>query len=558
MNRRVPLVLFSLSACITTSGELGAVDSNTSDGSGSGPGTSGDDDGASGVVEDDGSGSGGVVPDECLGVIDVGPGTQMMLGPVRVANSISDLFGIQIVFNEPVVTDISQVALDVSQQVDVAALCGANGVEFACLEPLAADLGLRVWRRPLTEEEIAALVAALPEGSPEEGVREIVRLLIDSQNFWAQIATFTPHPTDPELVVLDNWSIATRMAAFLWNSTPDQTLLDRAATDDLTAPEVRQSELDRMLADPRSERAVSDYYEELMGTTLLETQVKDEELFPAYDAGLAAAMRQEVRLTSLGVFTGTANWSGTWQEMLTTTESFVNGALASAAYADEIVGEVPGEEFALVSHLPERRHGIVSLAGPMARWSHGELIGLVHRGLWMRQNVMCTPIPAPPGSVDTSIPHEPDGDTTRYEWRDEVISDAACKACHDLTDPVTFAFDHYDPIGRWQDEIGQAGSPPAAGGPLTAVDTHGALLESGLEFAGLEELVQIVLTEEQHASCPVQRHVSFAAGRELENEDACTVAQLTENFLATGGHLPTLVRDVVMHESFVLARPEEE
>jgi hypothetical protein len=413
----------------------------------------------------------------------------------------------------------------------------------ACAEELVTALGRQVWRRPLEPAEVEALLQAYEGTDLVEGTREVVEALLTSPNMWILQETGTAWAADAGVIVLDSWSMATRMAYFLWGSTPDAELLAQAEAGALSDPLVRADEAERMLADPRAERMLGQLYGDWLDVELGATE-KDPALFPEYGPSLAAAMEQELRLFVTDVVLGSDPRIHT---LLNAPFTYVDAQLL-ALYGSDVAGDpgalAPGE-FVRVDLDPAHRGGVLTLPAVMTQHSGYASLPWSPRGLLVRQNLMCNSIPPPPPDVDVTPLDESEG---RYAAWAMMLEEPSCVGCHQLFNPLTFAFDEYDPVGRWQNEI--AGEPVQTAWELESV-TSGSMA-----FAGRAELTQILPTLPEVSECAAWQHLRFALRRELDEQDLCAVEELTEQVEATDGDLRALLSSVVVAEHFGLVRPQ--
>lgn len=561
------------SGCTTTWGTLGAVDEDDGGEDGSTGGESGDD-GQTSNGQTSGAETGETTGDEppTVCVLDVGPsGTRTMVA-AQYENTVADVLGVSpeswgsdILPNsenngagpfevpapatELTVELYAQAAADVADAVDPASLLPCDPATpdaDACAEETVTSLGLRLWRRPLSPAEVESLLQVYEGTDLLEGTRMLVEVLLTSPNAWTLQETGTPWAEDPDVLVLDAWSLATRLSYTLWNSAPDDPLLAQAESGALLDPTVRYDEAERMLADPRAERMVGQLYRDWLDVEL-EGVVKDPALFPEFTPELAAAMEREVELFATDVVLGSDPRLHT---LLNAPFTYVDQQLL-ALYGSDVVND-PGPlspgEFVRVELDPAHRGGVTTLPGVMTAHSFAASMPWTARGLLVRQDFLCHDVPPPPPDVDVSPP-DIDPNDGRYGLWDSVINDPACTGCHELFDPLNFAFDEYDPIGRFQTEID--GEPVQTAGDLLEVNGG-----NQVSFSGRAELTQILPTVSEASACAVQQHLRFALRRRLGDEDQCAVDQLADQVEATDGNLRVLMRSMVVSEHFTLVRPE--
>ena len=568
------LTLLSQTACPTASGKLGDLESggdSDTEGAETDGATSGVDPSATGGMQETGDdgGSGdstGEPPNEgCEGQIDVPPSIARVMDARRWSHAVEDLLGIT---PPPVelspssngtefdIVPLTQAATGqlVGAAMQAAAMlpdgyvpCASD--EDTCLAEFTAPLASRAWRRPATDDEVATLVGLSTGLDYDERVRTIAADILQHPDFYVITEIGTPDPEDPTRLVIDGRSIATRMARLIWNSIPDDELLALAVTGQLSDPAVRRQEAQRMLSAPRAATAVADFTEMWLRLDELSEASKDAMVFPEFDAALADAMREEARRFSVAVI---VDGDGLWETLTSSTTTYVNAGLATSIYGSDIIGATPvGEAFEAVQLDPARREGLFTLSGPMAAWSNPGGVGVSTRGLALLEVAFCQGylVPPPPGGAPNELPEVPaDG---RHAYYDSVFADPTCDGCHYVFDPLTWGLDNYDAIGRYQTSLQPNGDPAGANpvpveawedGPLWTYDSR-------------EDYLEQVTTHDAVRECVIEQRVAFAFDRAPGSEDECWIRSLRNVFDDSGGHIPTVVEEIVAHSAFTLVRP---
>lgn len=408
--------------------------------------------------------------------------------------------------------------------VDALAGCApTQPLDETCLSAFVRNAGLRLWRRPLTEQEVNAIdVTVGPLATdPAAGaaghylaVRGAVAALLMSPGFAYRSEIGTP--SGDGTVRLDNFELASRLGYFLWGTAPSPALLDRAAGPELTDEELTVI-VDEMLADPRAEEQMRVFHELwLHYTSLLVT-----------DPELAADMAAE---TDALVERAIAPGAGTdWTELLTSTETFVTPALAAHYGLD-----VPTEP-AWVAY-DEGRAGVLS---------HGSFLSLSltkqtdtlisRRGAMVGRRLLCEVIlPPPPNvAVDMGVPVE-EGACKSDAY--EAHAQNSCAGCHNVIDGLGFGFERYDGVGRYR-EVEQAN-------PACSIEGVGSF--RGETFSGPSDFVSKNL--EQISDCAVANLLRFAT-RDWNADDA-RVERMTAAFRESGNDFTALMRAVATDSSF--------
>ncbi len=334
----------------------------------------------------------------------------------------------------------------------------------ACYDDLVRDFGRLAWRRPLTDDEVAGLVALAQDarewggGDFMTGVRYVVAALLQSPNFL--YITEVGEADGFGGLRLTPLELASRMSFFILGRTPDAALLDAAENGALeTREDIRATALELLERD-EARRALKTFYSELWNLRDLPTKGKDTSLFPAFSPALAADMQQEILLLLEHIaFEKDSNIL----EILDANYTFVNGNLASlyGVTAPDPQGwarvELPAEQ---------NRAGFLTRAGWLTAFSHPVQNSPTRRGLFIQQTLLCHEIPEPPPDVNPTLP-EPTEETTLRARVEQHMENAACAPCHAQMDPIGFAFENYSAIGEYRTL--DNGYPIDASGEVSAV-----------------------------------------------------------------------------------------
>lgn len=399
----------------------------------------------------------------------------------------------------------------------------ASGDE-ACARDFIVDFGRRVYRRTLTEAEIASFVAAygradgmFETGSAfEQGIRHVIEALLQSPYFLYRIELSEELDSD-KLIPLTNHEIATRLAYLLWNSTPDDELLDAADAGELTSDEGLETHARRMLADARAVGPIDDFHAQWLHVSRYENLSKDADDFPGFDGvSMAASMNEETRRFIRHVV---LELDGDFQDLMTSRTTFVNDELA-AIYG---LGQSFGSDFVEVE-LDATRAGLLTHAGFLASHAYPDQPSPIHRGVFLQRQVLCTEIPDPPGDVDTNLPPADPANNTNRKRVAAFTSGDACKGCHTLVNEPGYSFENFDAVGSWRDEDGGE-----------AVDASGSIQLDGapFEFDGAVELIEAVAASEAANRCYLTQWYRYGFARGESEADRCTLDALEEQ-LQTG------------------------
>lgn len=426
-----------------------------------------------------------------------------------------------------------QVVADPARYAAVVGCEPATVDDRACAESFVRAFGRRAWRRPLTDEEVERLVALLTTVGAESGdfatgVRYTLVAILQSPHFLYRREHGEEQGDRRRLVGPE---LATRLAFTLWNTTPDEPLLDAAEAGELDDPEGLAATVDAMLADPRAREGVANLWTEALGLWELDDLDKDPTVYTHASDELGPAAREEtLRVVDHLVFTEDADL----RALLTTRTTFVDPRLA-ALYA------IPApslDGFAETTLDAEGgRRGFLGHASFLMLQAHATRSSATLRGKFIRTRLLCQVIPSPPAGVDTSIP-EVDADAPTL--RDRIgshLEDPTCAACHAAMDPIGLGLENFDGIGRWRDT--ENGAPIDASGEL-----------DGVAFADAWELGGVVRDHERVGLCFTTHLYQYATGHPLGEGEEALRDWLAEGLEAEGGSWVGLTRRLATSEGF--------
>ncbi len=406
-----------------------------------------------------------------------------------------------------------------------------------CLNAFLIRFGERTYRRPLTDDERAALFDLFDAGRAQyddrTGVEWVLQAMLQSPHFLYRVEHGEPVDGAPGIVALSSWEVASRLSYFLWGSMPDDELFLAARDDALRTKDQVAAQARRMLADPRARDIVRIFHAQWLDLDLIDRLDKDPIAYPSFSDSLRDSMRGETE-----AFIDHVIWDAGADAtlLLTAPYTFVDSELA-AHYG---VSDPGWDGFHRVDLDPNQRAGILTQAGLLALWSKSDQTSPIHRGKFVREQLLCTPLPPPPPGLVVEVP-DPDPTATTRERFAQHSSDPACSGCHQLMDPIGFGFEHYDAIGRWRSE--EHGLPIDATGEVIASDLPGP-------FDGTVELAGQLAASEQVADCLVRQWFRFAYGRLETAEDTCTLDALAERFSASGNDVLDLLVELTLSDAF--------
>jgi hypothetical protein len=380
--------------------------------------------------------------------------------------------------------------------------------ESRCADEILRGLARRAYRRPATDADVAELMSfyemGRAEGSFDTGIQFGLERLLVSPQFLYRVER---EPAGAGAFLVSDLELASRLSFFLWSSIPDDELLEVAERGALRDRGVLRTQVQRMLADARSEALVTNFAAQWL--FLRDVAVKDPDifLFPDHDVSLRLALERETELFVDSVLRG----GGSVLELLTAKHTFLNERLAKH-YG---VPNVQGSHFRRVE-LGEQspRNGLLGQGSILTVTSYAARTSPVLRGKFVLDNLLASPPPPPPPDVP-SLATEDTEDGAPLTMREAMVrhrADPACAACHAKMDPIGFALEHFDAVGRWRDED--------AAGPIESRSE----LADGTVVDGPDGVRALLMSRpELFVSALTEKLMMYALGRNVQYYDAPAV-----------------------------------
>lgn len=413
----------------------------------------------------------------------------------------------------------------------------------------------RAYRRPATPQEIESLSAKVDQlvanGEKWEAAMQwAVQAVLCSPKFLFRVE-LDDRPESPEPRPIDEFHLASRLSYFLWNTMPDDELFDLARRGELSKnlePQVR-----RMLKDSRAIGSLVDQFAmQWLQLKRLDTFSPDAKLFPDFNENLRQAMRDETRLFLEAI----VKEDRSLLDLLSSDFTFVNEPLARhygiADTNGNLVGQKPtkdkgqpirGPQFVRVNVAGTTRGGLLTQASLLTVTSNPTRTSPVKRGRWVLEQLLGTPPPPPPPNVPEL---ETQGEKLTGSLRQRMEQHRAnpsCANCHARMDPLGFAFENFDAIGRFREKDGEFPIDPAGE------------LPTGEKFSGPNELKEILKTRQNlFARCITEKLLTYALGRGLEYYDRPVVDRIATTLAQNGYRFSTLVVEIVKSEPFRMRR----
>ena len=412
------------------------------------------------------------------------------------------------------------------------------GEEETCAKQILSTLMRRAYRRPVSDADLARPMEFFRDGRKEAnfdaGIEAALSAVLVSREFLFRVEQEPKGLAGKSPYRITDLELASRLSFFLWSSVPDDELLDVAARGQLNQPDVLAKQTRRMLADPRSLSLVSNFASQWLHLRNLDSITPDGRLFPDFDDNLRQAMRRETEL----LFEEVLRDDRSVLDLLRTDHTFLNERLAKH-YG---IPNIYGPRFRRVALGPETpRGGLLRHASVLTVTSYATRTSPVIRGNWILGTLLGTAPPPPPPNVPALEDNAVSASLPVRERLAQHRANAACASCHDLMDPVGFALENFDALGRWRTL--EEGKP---------VDASGGFPD-GAKFTGVAGLEQALLNRpELFASTLTEKLLTFALGRGVESFDAPAVRQVVRDAKADNHRFSAIVLGIVKSTPFTM------
>jgi hypothetical protein len=389
----------------------------------------------------------------------------------------------------------------------------APAEEQACAEKIISSLARRAYRRPIAADDLPPLLALFRQGAAEDGFEAGVRLallkILVSPEFIFRMEFDPPGPTAARVHRVSDVELASRLSFFLWSSIPDDELLAVAERGDLGNASVMERQVRRMLADPRSHALVKNFVGQWLFLRNIARIQPDPAAFPNFDENLRRALEQETEL----LVDSTLREDRSIVDLLTADYTFVNQRLAEH-YG---IKGVYGSEFRRVAVEDPNRQGLLGQASILTVTSYSNRTAPTIRGKWVLEQLLGTPPPPPPPNVPSLKEDASAQAVTMRQRMEQHRANPACAVCHRIMDPLGFALENFDGLGRWRDSAGPKAGP---------IDSSG-VLPDGTRFDGPAGLREVLLKrQELFVETFTERLLTYALGRGVEEYDRPVIRKI--------------------------------
>jgi hypothetical protein len=409
----------------------------------------------------------------------------------------------------------------------------------ACVDRILTTLARRAYRRPVARVEVTRLLnvydrARGSQYSAAQSLQFAIAAMLVSPQFLFRIER---DPGPGRVADVSDVELASRLSYFLWSSIPDEELLALAEKRRLRQPGVLDAQVARMIADPKASAFAENFAGQWLETRSLDAVAPDRTRFPTWSPELKDAMRMETQL----FFEAVLRDNRPITEFIDGQYTFINGLLARH-YG---IQDVEGPAFRRVDLQTDQRSGIFTQASVLTVSSYPTRTSVVLRGKYLLENVLNSPPPPPPGDVPALDDSTVGVARSLREQTEAHRADPICASCHAKMDPLGFALENYDAIGRWRTEDG-----------TFPVDTSG-VLPGGRTFKGPAELKAILRDKLPAFSRSLaEKMLTYAIGRGVEPFDRLVIRDLVRDMAANDYRMQTLVQGIVKSVPFQKRRGE--
>ncbi len=417
--------------------------------------------------------------------------------------------------------------------------------ELPCATQILSMLARRAFRRPVTDRDLVAPLAfyksARETGDFDAGIRSALTAILSSPKFLYRAEAAPENAAPGSIYRISDLDLASRLSFFLWSRMPDDELLDVAAKGKLSDPKVLETQVRRLLADPRSKSLVTNFAFQWLKVRSIDGIDPDAFQFPNFDESLREAFKREMEMFVESIL----REDRSVLDLVTANYTFVNERLA-LHYG---IPNVRGERFRRVTLEDSNRWGLLGKGSVLMVTSYPNRTGPVLRGAWILENIAGTPPSPPPPNVE-GFKENKAGEKAKSvrEIMEQHRANPSCNACHGVMDPLGFALENFDAIGAWRTKDRDAGTP---------IDASGKLVD-GTPVTGPNDLRQALMRRpEQFVETITEKMMTYALGRSVEYYDMPTVRQIVRDAARDNYRFSSIVLGIVKSAPFEMKRAQK-
>lgn len=415
----------------------------------------------------------------------------------------------------------------------------ATAPDEACARRIIAQVGEQLFRRPLTEAEIAARVNTANLGAERSGdfyagMALALQSLLVAPEFLFRMERAEADPTQAGKHRLDGYSKAARLSFLFWDAPPDAELRRAAAAGELHDPAGLNRQLSRLAASPRLRDGARAFFADMLQLEHFDGLTKDAKAYPKFSQALADSAREQTLRTTVDLL---IDQKRDYRELFTSNSTYINRHLAA-------VYQVPFasmNEWAPFTFPKEAgRSGILTEVTFLSLFAHPAASSPTRRGVKLHEIFMCEPTPDPPADVDFSKVQALESGTVRTRLLAHMENEG-CAACHRVSDPVGLALEHFDGIGQKRTlENGQL------------IDVSAEL--NGVRFTGAQGAAAYLRDQRKIPACLVRNVYAYGVGKAPDERDEDYLADQTDAFAADGFRVPEMMVRIAASPEFFKVR----
>jgi mono/diheme cytochrome c family protein len=416
--------------------------------------------------------------------------------------------------------------------------------EPACANEIIKSLAQQAFRGPVPQADIDTLKGFYEDGRKkgdfEHAIRYTLQAILASPRFVFRLEEVPAATRAGMSYRLNDQDVASRLSFFLWGTVPDQELTKAAAGGQLRTVASLKKQVDRMIADPRSEALATRFAAQWLRLQDLDKIIPDYLQYPHYDDTLAAGFKRETELFVDSLI----RENRSMLELIDSDYTFVNERVA-VHYG---IPNVTGNEFRRVPVTDVNRRGILGHGSVLALTSIADRTSPVLRGKYVMEVLLGAPPPAPPPNVPAlDETKDTNGGRTLSvrERMEQHRKNPPCINCHRVIDPLGLALENFDVTGAWRIKDNEVGVDPV-GDLYDGTKLDGPV---GLRKALLRHKDAVLLSFTEHL-------MTYALGRRVEASDMPLVRQIIRDATANGYKMQTFVQGVVTSQAFRMSRTD--
>lgn len=424
-----------------------------------------------------------------------------------------------------------------------------TAADVSCAGPFLKQVGMYLFRRPLTESELQMYIATHQAGAEKlgtfnAGLAAALSQMLVAPDFLFRTELSEPDPSRPGQQRLDAYSMASRLSFFLWDSAPDGELLAAAQSGQLHTQQGMSRQVERMLSSPRIESGLRAFFSDMLGFDGFATLTIDSNLYPRFTKTVHEdAAEQTLRTIVDQMLVKNRDYG----QLFVTRETFLTPSLA-ALYgvplprSQELGGAIPWVPYTFPDGDP--RVGILSQVSFLSLNSHPGTSSPTLRGKALREKLLCQKVPPPPANVDFNLVQDTDNPLykTARQRLTAHATEAMCAGCHKITDPMGLALENFDTSGNFRKT--EHGAP---------IDATGSL--NGKDFDGIQQLAQVVKDAPGTSACVITRAYSYGTARKPTKEERTWLTKLQKDLGPDGVKWRELMRRITQHPEFYSVPP---